>query len=430
MFLLLLVSVVAISHRGEHLHHPENTMPAFRAAVDAGADFIEVDVRTTSDGKIVLMHDATVDRTTNGHGEVAEMTLEEIRKLDAGIKFSPEFAGTKVPTFDEVLEFARGKIGVYIDAKRISAVDLVAAVGKFGLDDHVVVYGGVDLHREIQKLNPRIRVMPEAVSVEIVTKLVKELSPRVMAFDARDFKDEIIAVAKQANAGIYVDRLGLADNPASWEDAVNRGATGIQSDHPAELVRFLRDKGWHSSTSPSTELAKPEKYNGAWWLATDPDTRSGWLNGAADCLTWVAQLQGFNGTPEELDEKITGYYRSHPADLRMAVRDVWQKLVSNARTAKPTPGGETWKNKHWYLNGWWWQGESDDQRLGFAEGYLWCLRTQGNPPVDTYPRSPKFHVQKIDAYLKTHPKAEDEAVADILARFQDKPVRKGPAAAK
>src|SRR5579859_6241329 len=85
--------VVAISHRGEHLHHPENTMPAFHAAVDAGADFIEVDVRTTSDGKLVLMHDATVDRTTNGHGEVAAMTLEEIRKLDAG--------GAKVPTFEE-----------------------------------------------------------------------------------------------------------------------------------------------------------------------------------------------------------------------------------------------------------------------------------------------------------------------------------------
>ena len=220
-------------------------MPAFRAAVDAGADFIEVDVRTTSDGKLILMHDSTVDRTTNGHGEVAAMSLDDIRKLDAGIKFSKDFAGTKVPTFEEVLEFARGKIGVYIDAKRISAADLVAAVGKYDLEDHVVVYGSVSLHHEVQKLNPQIRIMPEAVSVEIATKLVKELSPRVMAFDARDFKDEIIAVAKQAKVGIYVDRLGLADTPASWEDAVNRGATGIQSDRPAELVRFLRDRGWH-----------------------------------------------------------------------------------------------------------------------------------------------------------------------------------------
>src|SRR5580658_9299505 len=117
--------VVVISHRGEHLHHPENTMPAFRAAVEAGADFIEVDVRTTADGRLVLQHDDTVDRCTNGHGKVAAMTFEEIRKLDAGAKFNADFAGTIVPTFEEVLEFAHGKIGVYIDSKQISATDLV-----------------------------------------------------------------------------------------------------------------------------------------------------------------------------------------------------------------------------------------------------------------------------------------------------------------
>src|SRR5947209_4506366 len=61
--------VVVIAHRGEHLSHPENTIAAFQAAVDAGADFFELDVRTTSDGKFVLMHDSTVDRMTNGHGE-------------------------------------------------------------------------------------------------------------------------------------------------------------------------------------------------------------------------------------------------------------------------------------------------------------------------------------------------------------------------
>src|ERR1041385_755839 len=67
--------VVVISHRGEHLHHPENTIEAFQGAIDAGADFFELDVRTSSDGKLVLMHDATVDRTSDGHGEIAQMTF-------------------------------------------------------------------------------------------------------------------------------------------------------------------------------------------------------------------------------------------------------------------------------------------------------------------------------------------------------------------
>jgi glycerophosphoryl diester phosphodiesterase len=238
-------SVVAISHRGEHLKHPENTMAAYRAAVAAGADYIETDVRTTSDGKLVIMHDGTVDRCTNGHGDVAAMTFDDVRKLDAGAKFAAEFAGTQVPTFDEVLEFAKGKINVYIDAKRISAQDVVDAVRRHSMEDHVVLYGGVELQRGVHGLEPRIRMMPEAVNAEVARRIVDDLHPPVLAFDARDFRDDVISIAKDAKVGIYVDRLGAADNAESWDDAIRRGATGIQSDHPAELVLFLRSKGLH-----------------------------------------------------------------------------------------------------------------------------------------------------------------------------------------
>lgn len=238
-------AIVAISHRGEHLHHPENTMLAYRAAFEAGADFIETDVRTTSDGRLVIMHDASVDRCTDGHGDLASMTFAETRKLDAGAKFGGRYPVTPVPTFEEVLEFARGKIGVYIDAKQLSAAALVAAVRRFNMEDHVVVYGVIELLSAVSRLEPRIRVMPEAGSVENVTKFIEELHPRVIAFDARDFRDPVIAIARQAKAGIFVDRLGAADTPESWEDAVRRGATGIQSDHPAELVQFLRAKKLH-----------------------------------------------------------------------------------------------------------------------------------------------------------------------------------------
>jgi glycerophosphoryl diester phosphodiesterase len=87
--------------------------------------------------------------------------------------------------------------------------------------------------------------MPEAGSIDLITKMVEELHPPVIAFDARDFRDDIIAIARRSKAGVYVDRLGPADNPESWEDAVRQGATGIQSDRPAELVRLLRSKGLH-----------------------------------------------------------------------------------------------------------------------------------------------------------------------------------------
>src|SRR5438309_1329591 len=104
----MLAACLVISHRGEHLHHAENTLDAYRAAFEVGADFIEVDVRTTRDGRLVLMHDATVDRTTSGHGNVAEMTFSEIRALD----------DAKVPTLDEAMDLARAPHGVYLDCKQ------------------------------------------------------------------------------------------------------------------------------------------------------------------------------------------------------------------------------------------------------------------------------------------------------------------------
>jgi len=91
------------AHRGAKETHPENTIPAFRAAINAGAQMIEFDVWLTKDNQMVVIHDPTVDRTTNGTGKVSDLTLEEIKKLDAGSRKSPDFAGEKIPTLEEVL---------------------------------------------------------------------------------------------------------------------------------------------------------------------------------------------------------------------------------------------------------------------------------------------------------------------------------------
>src|SRR5215469_5732167 len=234
--------IVVISHRGEHLHHHENTLPAFQEAIRVGADYFELDVRTTSDGKLVLMHDATVDRTTNGHGDVAKMTFDEIRALDAGAKMGPEFAGTRVPTFDEALDLARGKIGIYVDVKNASAKDLVEHINSHGMTDHVVIYSG-RISKEIQDLDPRLKIMPEARNAEFAQQLIDALHLKVLAFDANDFKPDVIAVAKKAGALVYVDRLGPADTPSVWQEAIDMGADGIQTDRPGELVEYLKGKG-------------------------------------------------------------------------------------------------------------------------------------------------------------------------------------------
>ena len=92
------------SHRGGGATAPENTLPAISAALAAGFDYVEVDVALTADRHPVLMHDATVDRTTNGHGRMSALTLAEVQALDAGSWFDAEYAGTRVPTFTEFLD--------------------------------------------------------------------------------------------------------------------------------------------------------------------------------------------------------------------------------------------------------------------------------------------------------------------------------------
>lgn len=238
--------VVAISHRGEHLHHPENTMPAFEEAIRLGADFIEVDVRTTADGKLVLSHDSTVDRCTNGHGEVSKMTFDEIRALDAGVKAGAQFAGTKVPAFDDVLDLARGKIGIYVDVKQVAARELVEHIAQHGMSEHVVIYSG-RISRDIQQIDPKLRIMPESVNLDIVQRIVSELHAPVIAFGASDWKPEIIRIAKDSGAELYVDRMGSTDNPVGWQAAIDEGADGIQTDRPGELVSYLREKGYRKN---------------------------------------------------------------------------------------------------------------------------------------------------------------------------------------
>jgi len=95
---------IIFAHRGDLTHAPENTLPSFQQALQKGADGVELDAKLTLDGHVIVIHDTSVDRTTDGKGRVASFTLEAIRKLDAGKWFNEKFAGTKVPLLEEVFE--------------------------------------------------------------------------------------------------------------------------------------------------------------------------------------------------------------------------------------------------------------------------------------------------------------------------------------
>src|SRR5512136_2560745 len=109
--------VLRVGHRGARGHAPENTLASFDLAVEMGVNVVETDVHLSKDGEVVLIHDHTVDRTTNGHGFVKDLTLAELKWLDAGSWYDPKYAGERIPTLAELLTWAKDRVGVAIEIK-------------------------------------------------------------------------------------------------------------------------------------------------------------------------------------------------------------------------------------------------------------------------------------------------------------------------
>ncbi|WXG46221.1 MAG: glycerophosphodiester phosphodiesterase family protein [Candidatus Atabeyarchaeum deiterrae] len=140
-----------VAHRGASAYEPENTIIAIRRAIDMHADMVEIDVHTTKDKQLVVIHDAEVDRTTKGKGSIKDMSLKEIRRLDAG-------KGEKIPTLQEVLELSRDAIGVMIEVKGIGIEKLlVDLLQKEKMLDKVVATSFMtDIIKKVKELEPKI----------------------------------------------------------------------------------------------------------------------------------------------------------------------------------------------------------------------------------------------------------------------------------
>ncbi len=110
-------SRIVAGHRGIKAHYPENTILSFEKAIELGVDMLEMDLNVTRDGEIVVIHDLTVDRTTDGTGAVRSLTLKEIEALDAGVRFAPEFKGQRVPTFDEFCQLIARHPGTLLNVE-------------------------------------------------------------------------------------------------------------------------------------------------------------------------------------------------------------------------------------------------------------------------------------------------------------------------
>lgn len=154
---------IILGHRGACAYAPENTLEAFQLAFEQGADGIELDAKLSADGEVVVIHDATVDRTTNGHGRVASLTLADLRALEAGSFFSEKYRGARIPTLSEVFEAfgEKGLINVeltnYYAGRDDLAEKVCGLVKKHALQAHIILssFFGYNL-KKAAKLLPEV----------------------------------------------------------------------------------------------------------------------------------------------------------------------------------------------------------------------------------------------------------------------------------
>ncbi|GJI60599.1 MULTISPECIES: glycerophosphodiester phosphodiesterase [Bacillus] len=152
-----------IAHRGSSSAAPENTIAAFDVAVEQGADYIELDVQMTMDQHVVVIHDDTVERTTNGNGLVKSYTLDQLKKLDAGSWFDQQYTNERIPTLQEILERYSQRIGILIEIKhpkrQIGIEKAVARIiNRFAYSRHIIIQS-FDVHalQRIKAFAPSLR---------------------------------------------------------------------------------------------------------------------------------------------------------------------------------------------------------------------------------------------------------------------------------
>jgi glycerophosphoryl diester phosphodiesterase len=231
-----------IAHRGASGTCPENTLAAFRRAAALGADMIELDAQRTRDGAVIVIHDWTLERTTDGTGAVGERTLEEVRRLDAGSWFDGAFRGERVPTLAEVLGAVPLAVNVELkprgdDGLEAAALAVVEAAGVLGR----VVFSSFDL-ASLERLRARsplaaVAVLYEAGSISDATRCAGRVGARALHLRKDMATGEALAAA--AAAGLAV-RVWTVNEPAEMARLLGAGVNGIFTDYPERFLHLLQ----------------------------------------------------------------------------------------------------------------------------------------------------------------------------------------------
>jgi glycerophosphoryl diester phosphodiesterase len=238
--------IIVIAHRGDHVDVPENTLAAYEKAIEHGADFIETDLRTSKDGKLVIMHDATVDRMTNGKGKVKDLSYKEIKALKIQDKNKPGSPAYTIPTFKEVLNTCKGKIGIYLDFKDADPVKVFALIREAGMEKNVVVYlNKEEQYSQWKKAAPQMPLMsspPEnANDIKLFQQFLNKWNISILDGSLDEYNEEMLKTARVNNVAVWLDVQSEDEGPVKWNSAIQKGIKGLQTDHPEKLILYLKE---------------------------------------------------------------------------------------------------------------------------------------------------------------------------------------------
>ena len=234
------------AHRGNALSAPENTLAAFKNALQAGAHFIEVDVRTTNDGVLMIMHDANLERTTNRKGAFKLYDAKYLKTLSAGKSYSDSFENEKIPTLEETCQLIsewnasrQHKTHLYIDAKDVEPQPLVTILKKYGLEENAVYYGSDDFLWRLSSVFEGAKLLPALKNKADIMAKFNKLKP--FAFDASwlSLTKEIVDEIHQLGVKVFTDLLGPLDTEINYIKAREMGVDLIQTDRMLMVQKTL-----------------------------------------------------------------------------------------------------------------------------------------------------------------------------------------------
>ena len=236
--------IVVIAHRGSHINVPENTLAAYETAIKEGADYVEIDLRTTKEGHLVIMHDESIFKMTGNNGDVKDLNYNEIRNLKIIPVNKNDTANYRVPDFKSVLHLCKGKINIYLDFKDADVSKTHKLIKEAGMEKNIVVYLNTkEQYPQWKKTAPGIPLMsslPENMNDPTLNNFLNEVYLSVVDNATTPDKLNLVHIRKIA---VWLDVQSKDEGPEKWEQALNTGVDGLQSDYPGALIKFLNDKG-------------------------------------------------------------------------------------------------------------------------------------------------------------------------------------------